>query len=313
MIVTVPRSSGLYWLIKAELPGGPSLFRATARLLVALTVASAAGCSQAISPTVLQDAQIAVRVKTALVNDSVLGVRPIEVGVTRGIARLTGSVASEAEAQRAVQIVRSVAGVRDVLTELVVRATATDSVSPAVGGAPAAVSPDGVTEADVEEVNGPSLFAIGVGVRQSRPAAEGLHSSASVVPLIRLGSGTGLGVTLGFGWFAADMSSGSLPLARVRIRPVMAGVAYTLGADRLSTSFSLVGGVAFNSLSEQRRAVGPVWALDVGNSLVWRPGVSLWVDLEPANRVQPVRGLRDDNTRPLRAREWTGADAGAAR
>jgi hypothetical protein len=59
----------------------------------------------------------------------------------------------------------------------------------------------------------------------------------------------------------------------------MAGLAYTLGDDRLSASLSLVGGMAFNSLSAHQRSEGPVWALDVRDSVAWRPGVSLWLDM----------------------------------
>ena len=53
-----------------------------------------------------------VRIRTALVNDPQLSLRGIEVHVTAGVAHLTGSVASNEEAQRLVSLVRAIAGVR---------------------------------------------------------------------------------------------------------------------------------------------------------------------------------------------------------
>ena len=255
-------------------------------------------CSQAVSPAVLQDVQTAVRVKTALVNDPVLGVRPIEVTVSNGIVRLSGSVASDAEAQSAVALARSVDEVRDVRSELVVRITGAESAPPAAKEEPAAaLQPDA-----------PRFLSVGVSLGHSRPGDEDLGTASRLGPLIRLGSGTGLGLTLGFGWFGADVASGGSRLGRVRIRPVMAGLAYTLGDDGVSASLSLVGGVAFNSLSRQHRSGGPVWALDVSNSFAWRPGVSLWVDLSRRTALNVSAGylvtrprlsvLDDDRVQP---------------
>jgi hypothetical protein len=274
---------------------------APTRLLRGVMVILALGfgaCSQAISPAVLQDVQTAVRVKTALVNDPVLGVRPIEVTVSNGIVRLSGSVASDAEVQSAVALARSVDEVRDVRSELVVRITGAESAPPAAREEPAAaLQPDA-----------PRFLSVGVSLRHSRPGDEDLGTASRLGPLIRLGSGTGLGLTLGFGWFGADVASGVSHLGRVRIRPVMAGLAYTLGDDGVSASLSLVGGVAFNSLSQQHRSGGPVWALDVSNSFAWRPGVSLWVDLSRRTALNVSAGylvtrprlsvLEDDRVQP---------------
>ena len=253
--------------------------RARAGLLVILACVLAGGCSQAIGLIDARDAQTAMRVKTALVNDPVVGVRPIQVAVVDGVARLSGSVASEAERQRAVEVARAVDGVRDVLSALVV------STAP-VEGAPAAPEtepgdaprPDAGDLNEMEEAT-PGLLAVGVSLRHSRPASGDLEPAVRLGPLFRLGSGRGLGVSLGFGWFDADLSSGSSAAGHVRIRPVMAGLAYTFGTDRMSASVSLVAGPSFNRLSQQQRSDGAVWALDVRNSLAWRPGASLWLDL----------------------------------
>ena len=263
MMGTVPQPS------KRVLPG----------LLVVLAFGFGGGCSQTISPALLQDAQTAVRVKTALVNDPVLGVRPIEVSVVNGVARLSGSVASDVERQHAVDLARSVDGVRDVRAEVVVRVTAGGDEPGAAGTEiDGTASPD-VLDADELNEAEPRLLAIGISLRHSRPAGGDLDSAVRLGPLFRLGSGRGLGVSLGFGWFGADLSAGSSLAGQVRVRPVMAGLAYTLGDDRLSASLSLVGGRAFNSLSGPQRSEGPAWALDVRDSVAWRPGVSLWLDV----------------------------------
>ena len=59
-----------------------------------------------------------VRIRTALVNDPQLSLRGIEVRVTAGVAYLTGSVASNEEAQRLVSLVRAIAGVRAVQSDV---------------------------------------------------------------------------------------------------------------------------------------------------------------------------------------------------
>jgi hypothetical protein len=58
----------------------------------------------------------------------------------------------------------------------------------------------------------------------------------------------------------------------------MAGVGYTVGGPRVSTSFAFMAGPAFNSLSQGSRT-GPVWAIDIENSFAWRPGLSTWIDV----------------------------------
>jgi hypothetical protein len=59
----------------------------------------------------------------------------------------------------------------------------------------------------------------------------------------------------------------------------MAGLSYTFVSDRVSVSPGVVGGLAINSvrITETGAAPGPL-AVEVGNSLVWRPAVSVWFD-----------------------------------
>lgn len=255
--------------------------------MLALATAMTGGCAQAVSSTAVQDAQTAVRVKTALVNDSVLGVRPIEVSVTGGVARLSGAVASEEERARAAEVARTVEGVSDVRVELTIGApppppaTTPEAPPPDGAGARLPAQPrapvDQRTDEDLREGE-PRLLALGVSVRQSTPRDGSLDDSLGIGPLIRVGSGTGLGVSIGFGWFGADVSSGRDVVGHLRVRPVMGGIGYTVAGERASASLSVVAGRAFNSLADQARSTGPSYVLEVSDSLAWRPALSVWIE-----------------------------------
>ena len=77
------------------------------------------GCGKTIGET-LDDATISTRVKTALLNDDSVPAQ-IDVSTSAGIVTLSGEVRSQAEADRAVQDTRKVAGVRDVKNQLTIR------------------------------------------------------------------------------------------------------------------------------------------------------------------------------------------------
>jgi hyperosmotically inducible periplasmic protein len=94
------------------------------RAAVIVLVVVAAGCQGRpvqVQPQAVEDAQLGVRVKTALVNDPQLGPRVIEVRVSRGLVILSGMVASDEEAAHAIELTRAVPGVTDVRSQLVVR------------------------------------------------------------------------------------------------------------------------------------------------------------------------------------------------
>ncbi len=83
-------------------------------LLVPMLVAA---CGKAVGDTIA-DATITTRVKTALLNDPGVGVLRIDVNTTAGVVTLSGNVGSKDEADRAVQLARSVSGVKDVKSAL---------------------------------------------------------------------------------------------------------------------------------------------------------------------------------------------------
>ncbi len=249
-----------------------------AALLV--VVATAAGCQRPVQvqPQAVEDAQVGVRVKTALVNDPQLGPRVIEVRVTRGLVILSGLVNSAEEATRAVDLARAVAGVSDVRSQLVVR-------QPSAIELPAGVEPLERPVRPNDEISVASQrrrLAIGASVNTQQASDESLAAGTTVGPLFRLGSGRGVGLTVGLSWFNADLAlpSSPGPLGRITIRPVMAGLGYTFtDGARWSLGASMVGGLSFNSFTLEESTAGDVLALEVDNSLAIRPGVSLWLDL----------------------------------
>lgn len=58
----------------------------------------------------------------------------------------------------------------------------------------------------------------------------------------------------------------------------MAGLRYTAMAGPVAISPSLVGGYAFNRIIVPTTGAADRLAVDAGNSLVWRPGVAVWID-----------------------------------
>ena len=242
----------------------------------ALGCALAAGCATAADPISIADAQTGVRVKTALVNDEIVGGHAIEVRVSSGVVTLSGRVRTQAEADRAVALARAVEGVSDVRSDLRIGVDAPDTAEAPVG--PTRL--EDVSELDAN----PTLFAVGGALGWTVPRADTLESRVTVSPFVKLGSGEGLGPAIGFDWFQTDLQSDdtsqSVTLGRVRVKPVMFGLAYGMGSGRVSVSPSVVGGVAFNRLAVTgASATGSLLPVDVGHSLAWRAAVSVWVDM----------------------------------
>jgi len=93
-----------------------SLFAWALIALVVLPLTFAA-CGKTVGETI-DDATITARVKTALLNDPQVGGMKIDVDTTKGVVTMSGTVKSEAEASRAVQLARQASGVKDVKSTL---------------------------------------------------------------------------------------------------------------------------------------------------------------------------------------------------
>jgi hypothetical protein len=249
------------------------LLARTTACLVLLVLA--AGCRTAIDPMTISDAQTAARVKTALVNDPALGVRTIEVRVRLGAVDLSGRVLTQDEADRAVAIARGVSGVTDVRADLQVGGDVTPSEE--------LPDPFEVSPVDLSELqDNPGFLALGASLGRSAPRAADLGSRVALSPLVKFGSGRGLGLAVGLDWVQAELRSqagGPDILTRVQIKPIMLGAGYTIASERTSLSASVVGGYAWNSLTVTDTGSAAGLPVEVDNSLVWRPGVTLWRDV----------------------------------
>lgn len=249
--------------------------------VVAVIVMMTAGCTRVvqIEPAALEDARLGVRVKTALVNDAQLGPRVIEVRVTDGVVTLSGLVGSTDEADRAISLAQRVPGVSKVRSQLMVATaselqTIDEDSSPVARQVPVNVATPGSARN--------RRIAVGASIGRQHPTNERLDSNMTLGPMVRIGVGRGLGFGLGFSWFRTDLSSADTAdtLGRITIRPVMAGLNYTLNDQtRWALSLSMVAGLAFNSFTFQESTVRDGLALDVANSFAMRPGVSLWYDI----------------------------------
>lgn len=259
--------------------------------LLATMVACSAACgAAAVDPFDVASAQTAAQVITALVNDPEIGTRPIDVQVTRGAVRLSGRVRTIEERDRAIEIARRVPGVTSV--DAVMRIGAAPPPEEARLLRPDRRRAEVDPAVEFAELEGErDHFAAGLSFGTSRPGDATLSSSLSLGPLLRFGSGAGLGATVGFDWFRTtfEPSGPNSQASQLRVRPFMAGLAYTVVVGPVSVSPSLVAGYALNSIDVPDSGAGHV-AVDVDNSWAWRPGVSVWLNTSPRTAVNVSMG-----------------------
>ena len=263
----------------------------TCHRLVALVmlVGVAAGCSARSAPiasTAVADAQTAVRVKTEIVNDAVLGTLPIDVRARAGVVTLHGAVRSAAQVDLALALARGVPGVARVESALTVGEPdpPPDAGRPpsSAGGLPVSTRPRLPALAPRPNEGPLRLIGLGAAVRVTRPSEATLGRSLAAGPLLRLRPRNGLGPTVAFNWTTAEIEAGAdgrPALAAIRLRPVMAGVEYGAVRGRLAAGASVVAGYSFNGLDIETTQAGWGRAIAVGNSFVWRPGVAVWADV----------------------------------
>ena len=90
--------------------------RITAVLLaLLLTVA----CGKTVGETI-DDATITTRVKTAFINDPMVGALRIDVDTFKGVVTLSGRVKSDEEQRRAIELAKKIRGVVDVRSTLTI-------------------------------------------------------------------------------------------------------------------------------------------------------------------------------------------------
>ena len=241
------------------------------RVLLFVVLATAGQPAVADAQTAVADALTAVRVKTALVNDIDLGELPIEVRAAAGVVTLEGIVLTADQIGRAVALAEGVPGVARVESALAVG----DPDPLAEQGRPRlpALAP--------RPTEGP-LRLIGAGATMRLRASDDLLDRIRTIrPVFRFRSNTGFGpaVTFSGAEAALEPAAGTQPaLAAVRLRPVMAGLEYSVVSGRVTFGASVVGGYSFNSLNVETARAGSGRAIAVANSFVIEPGVDVWFD-----------------------------------
>jgi hyperosmotically inducible protein len=98
---------------------------ASALLVLTMTVpllpACGAAATRANVAAPVDDATITTRVKTAFINDPVVGAAKIDVDTFKGVVTLSGHVKNKDEEQKALALARSIRGVTDVKSTLQVQ------------------------------------------------------------------------------------------------------------------------------------------------------------------------------------------------
>ena len=94
----------------------PKKFTATLLALV-LALPLFAACGKTVGETI-DDATVTTRVKTAFINDPIVGAARIDVDTFKGVVTLSGRVKSKAEEDKAIAIAKSIKGVTDVKSTL---------------------------------------------------------------------------------------------------------------------------------------------------------------------------------------------------
>ena len=132
---------------------------------------------------------------------------------------------------------------------------------------------------------------IGAGIAFYNPSNDDGQTSRGVVLAYRWHSfHSGWGPTVGLDWHRTDfdqtLGGMSAPLGSLRMRALLAGFGHTNQFGRFAASANVSGGYSFNDFSVAGDAI-PTFAsggvslvsVDVDNSWVVRPNVSVWYDV----------------------------------
>jgi hypothetical protein len=132
-------------------------------------------------------------------------------------------------------------------------------------------------------------ISVGASVSRIFPADDEVKPLTGFGVLARLNPKRGWGVAGAFNWFRADLedpSGASGDFATLRVRPLMAGVSYTIGPPKVLTSFSIVAGPSWNRIDFEdeflnRVGISPAPDVDIETSFAVRPGVNVTWSVAP--------------------------------
>jgi hypothetical protein len=103
-------------------------------------------------------------------------------------------------------------------------------------------------------------------------------------PLIRINPHKGWAPVGALNWFTADLenpSGGSGDFGRLRARPLMGGVRYSVETGAILTSFSIVAGPSFNKAEFEKSYQSSGESIDADTSFAVRPGVGITWTVAP--------------------------------
>jgi Outer membrane protein beta-barrel domain len=132
--------------------------------------------------------------------------------------------------------------------------------------------------------------SVGASVTWVNPTDSEVQPLVGWGPLVRLNPKRGGGIAGGLSWFLADIDNptgAGGDFVNLRVRPLMAGVSYTVGEQPVLVSFSIVAGPSFNKLEfddDFVRSLPPGTGqpeLNANTSFAVRPGVGLTWTLAP--------------------------------
>ena len=132
--------------------------------------------------------------------------------------------------------------------------------------------------------------SVGASVTYVIPTDSEVKPTVGWGPLVRLNPKKGWGIAGGLSWFLADIENptgAGGDFITLRVRPLMGGVAYTVGEQPVLVSFSIVAGPSFNKLEFEEGFLrslppgSPRPELDASTSFAVRPGVSLTWTIAP--------------------------------
>ena len=141
--------------------------------------------------------------------------------------------------------------------------------------------------------NAQERLGIGAAVTHVRPQSDDLIRSPWIVgPIVRLQPDEGWGLAGALNWYNTDVDGRVVgvdaELGELQTRHFMGGVGYTLRHGRVRTTFSLVGGPAWNRLKvrDEVRTAFATAGRDIGESLdvvslAIRPGAGVSVRVAP--------------------------------
>ncbi|MEO8483022.1 MAG: hypothetical protein ABI634_12485 [Acidobacteriota bacterium] len=134
---------------------------------------------------------------------------------------------------------------------------------------------------------------VGASVTHNSTTDPDVQSATGVGILIRLNPHKGWGPAGAFNWFTASLAdpAGGEPVARLRVRPLMGGVAYTIGPKVFLVSLSVVTGPSFNRVRFRgSRSSDPSESIEADNSWAFRLGVGVTATVAPRVAVVGFAG-----------------------